>query len=197
MAAPLIAKELQAAFRARSPRPSAAPRVPDARAPAARPARGPARRAKSSRPVAPNVEAPAAALETSSTRRSSGCPRASSAEPQQTLGVERVLQRAAIHVLSAEQKVIDGGDVLVAHVPRGRESHARLPARARRASPGSTSSTTSRTASPRAPRTASGDGGRRAPGGVDEEDGEARPRTRSRPTRPTSTRRPRKGASTR
>jgi ATP-dependent Clp protease ATP-binding subunit ClpA len=36
------------------------------------------------------------------------------AEPQQTIGVERVLQRAAIHALSAEQKVIDGGDVLVA-----------------------------------------------------------------------------------
>ena len=37
-----------------------------------------------------------------------------SAEPQQTIGIERVLQRAAIHALSAEQKVIEGGDVLVA-----------------------------------------------------------------------------------
>jgi ATP-dependent Clp protease ATP-binding subunit ClpA len=36
------------------------------------------------------------------------------AEPQQTIGVERVLHRAAMHALSAEQKVIDGGDVLVA-----------------------------------------------------------------------------------
>ncbi len=36
------------------------------------------------------------------------------AEPQQTIGVERVLQRAAIHALSAEQKSIDTGDLLVA-----------------------------------------------------------------------------------
>ncbi|RKH00150.1 ATP-dependent Clp protease ATP-binding subunit ClpA [Corallococcus sp. CA053C] len=36
------------------------------------------------------------------------------AEPQQTIGVERVLHRAAMHALSAEQKYIDGGDVLVA-----------------------------------------------------------------------------------
>jgi ATP-dependent Clp protease ATP-binding subunit ClpA len=45
------------------------------------------------------------------------------ADPQQTIGVERVLQRAAIHALSAEQKIIDGGDVLVA-VFREDESHA-------------------------------------------------------------------------
>src|SRR5260370_36167073 len=44
-------------------------------------------------------------------------------EPQQTMGVERVLQRAAIHALSAEQKVIDGGDVLAAMF-REDESHA-------------------------------------------------------------------------
>ncbi len=36
------------------------------------------------------------------------------AEPQQTMGVERVLQRAAMHALSAEQKVMDSSDVLVA-----------------------------------------------------------------------------------
>src|SRR6478609_435513 len=36
------------------------------------------------------------------------------AEPQQTLGVERVLQRAAFHALSAEQKVMDSADVLIA-----------------------------------------------------------------------------------
>ncbi len=46
-----------------------------------------------------------------------------SAEPQQTIGIERVLQRAAIHALSADQKVIEGGDVLVAMF-REDESHA-------------------------------------------------------------------------
>ena len=45
------------------------------------------------------------------------------ADPQQTIGVERVLQRAAVHALSAEQKVIDGGDVLVA-LFREEDSHA-------------------------------------------------------------------------
>ncbi len=35
------------------------------------------------------------------------------AEPQQTIGVERVLQRAALHALSAEQKVMDSADVIV------------------------------------------------------------------------------------
>ena len=37
----------------------------------------------------------------------------SDADPQPTIAVERVLQRATIHALSAEQKTIDGGDVLV------------------------------------------------------------------------------------
>jgi ATP-dependent Clp protease ATP-binding subunit ClpA len=41
-------------------------------------------------------------------------PAGSEAELHQTVGVERVLHRAAIHALSAEQKEIDGGDVLVA-----------------------------------------------------------------------------------
>jgi ATP-dependent Clp protease ATP-binding subunit ClpA len=45
------------------------------------------------------------------------------ADPQQTIGVERVLHRAAIHAISAEQKVIDAGDVLVA-LFREEESHA-------------------------------------------------------------------------
>jgi ATP-dependent Clp protease ATP-binding subunit ClpA len=36
------------------------------------------------------------------------------ADPQQTIGVERVLQRAAFHALSAEQKIMDSADVLVA-----------------------------------------------------------------------------------
>ncbi|MGZ6070140.1 MAG: AAA family ATPase, partial [Myxococcaceae bacterium] len=50
-------------------------------------------------------------------------PEGVNAEPQQTIGIERVLQRAAIHALSAEQKVIEGGDVLVAMF-REDESHA-------------------------------------------------------------------------
>jgi ATP-dependent Clp protease ATP-binding subunit ClpA len=50
-------------------------------------------------------------------------PEDADAEPQQTIGVERVLHRAAMHALSAEQKVIDGGDVLVAMF-REEESHA-------------------------------------------------------------------------
>ncbi len=41
-------------------------------------------------------------------------PEDSDAEPQQTIGVERVLQRAAYHALSAEQKVMDSADVLIA-----------------------------------------------------------------------------------
>ena len=41
-------------------------------------------------------------------------PEGSAREPQQTIGVERVLQRAAYHALSAEQKVMDSADVLVA-----------------------------------------------------------------------------------
>ncbi len=41
-------------------------------------------------------------------------PEGMEAEPQQTIGVERVLHRAAMHALSAEQKYIDGGDILVA-----------------------------------------------------------------------------------
>ncbi|HVE85646.1 MAG TPA: ATP-dependent Clp protease ATP-binding subunit ClpA [Myxococcales bacterium] len=40
-------------------------------------------------------------------------PEGTEAEPQPTIAVERVLQRATIHALSAEQKTIDGGDVLV------------------------------------------------------------------------------------
>ncbi|MBX7097916.1 MAG: ATP-dependent Clp protease ATP-binding subunit ClpA [Myxococcaceae bacterium] len=35
-------------------------------------------------------------------------------EPQQTIGVQRVLQRAAFHAMSAEQKQMDSSDVLVA-----------------------------------------------------------------------------------
>ncbi len=50
-------------------------------------------------------------------------PPGTKAEPQQTIGVERVLQRAAFHALSAEQKVMDGADVLVA-IFRESESQA-------------------------------------------------------------------------
>nr|WP_274622692.1 ATP-dependent Clp protease ATP-binding subunit ClpA [Myxococcus fulvus] len=50
-------------------------------------------------------------------------PEDAEADPQQTIGVERVLHRAAMHALSAEQKLIDGGDVLVA-LFREEESHA-------------------------------------------------------------------------
>ncbi len=44
-------------------------------------------------------------------------------EPQQTLAVERVLQRAAIHAISSEMKTIDGGNVLV-QLFKEQESHA-------------------------------------------------------------------------
>ncbi len=50
-------------------------------------------------------------------------PEGMEAEPQQTIGVERVFQRAAIHAVSAEQDTIDGGDVLVA-LFREEESYA-------------------------------------------------------------------------
>ena len=45
------------------------------------------------------------------------------AEPHQTLAVERVLQRAAIHAISSEMRVIDGANVLV-QLFNERESHA-------------------------------------------------------------------------
>ncbi|MFW6050527.1 MAG: ATP-dependent Clp protease ATP-binding subunit ClpA [Myxococcota bacterium] len=44
-------------------------------------------------------------------------------EPQQTLAVERVLQRAAIHAISSEMKFIDGAGVLI-QLFREEESHA-------------------------------------------------------------------------
>lgn len=44
-------------------------------------------------------------------------------EPQQTLAVDRVLQRAAIHAISSEMKSIDGGNVLV-QIFKERDSHA-------------------------------------------------------------------------
>ncbi|MGF1468202.1 MAG: ATP-dependent Clp protease ATP-binding subunit ClpA [Sandaracinaceae bacterium] len=50
-------------------------------------------------------------------------PEDTEAEPHQTLAVERVLQRAAIHAISSEMKVIDGGNVLV-QLFYERESHA-------------------------------------------------------------------------
>src|SRR5687768_11900527 len=44
-------------------------------------------------------------------------------EPEQTAAVQRVLQRAAIHVLSSEQRTIDSGNVLVAFY-KERDSYA-------------------------------------------------------------------------
>src|SRR5438093_6507328 len=50
-------------------------------------------------------------------------PAGTEAPPQQTLGFQRVLQRAAAHVQSAGKEEIDGRDVLVA-IFREPESHA-------------------------------------------------------------------------
>jgi ATP-dependent Clp protease ATP-binding subunit ClpA len=44
-------------------------------------------------------------------------------EPQQTVGVERVLQRAAIHAISSEMKEIDGANVLI-QLFKEQDSHA-------------------------------------------------------------------------
>ncbi len=44
-------------------------------------------------------------------------------EPQQTVGVERVLQRAAIHAISSEMKKIDGTNVLI-QLFKEQDSHA-------------------------------------------------------------------------
>ena len=44
-------------------------------------------------------------------------------EPQQTIGVERVLQRAAIHAISSEMREIDGTNVLI-QLFKEEESHA-------------------------------------------------------------------------
>jgi len=44
-------------------------------------------------------------------------------EPQQTLGLERVLQRAAIHAISSEKREIDGASVLI-QLFKEKESHA-------------------------------------------------------------------------
>ena len=45
--------------------------------------------------------------------RLSRVPESVTVEPRQTLAVERVLQRAAIHAISSEMKTIDGSNVLV------------------------------------------------------------------------------------
>ncbi|MBC7172531.1 MAG: ATP-dependent Clp protease ATP-binding subunit ClpA, partial [Polyangiaceae bacterium] len=44
-------------------------------------------------------------------------------EPQQTMAVERVLQRAAIHAISSDMKYIDGANVLV-QLFKEEDSHA-------------------------------------------------------------------------
>ena len=50
-------------------------------------------------------------------------PEGRDADTQQTLAVERVLQRAAIHAISSEMKIIDGGNVLV-QLLKEEDSHA-------------------------------------------------------------------------
>ncbi len=45
--------------------------------------------------------------------RLSRVPESTTVEPRQTLAVERVLQRAAIHAISSEMKTIDGSNVLI------------------------------------------------------------------------------------
>ncbi len=129
MAAPMIAKELQQSFRSALERGEAAPpRVPHPRAPAAR--AHPTTRA--SREVLKACGADLGRLQ----QRLEGfleetveqLPRGRTTRSRsRRSGVERVLQRAAIHALSADQKTIDGGDVLVA-IFREEESYARLPA---------------------------------------------------------------------
>ena len=61
-----------------------------------------------------NVERLRQRLETCLAERLERLPEGVNAEPQQTIGIERVLQRAAISALTAEQRLIEGGDVLVA-----------------------------------------------------------------------------------
>ena len=135
----------------------------------------------------------AAAGDASSTRRSSGCPKASNASrsrPRRRAGAAARRHPRAV----AEQKVIDGGDVLVAHLPRARVAGA-VPPASRRASPGSTSSTSSPTASRKeAARTAKRGARATAPAGATTTTRAAPARrTRSRPTPPTSTPRRREG----
>ena len=55
--------------------------------------------------------------------RLSRVPESVTVEPRQTLAVERVLQRAAIHAISSEMKTIDGGNVLV-QILKEEESYA-------------------------------------------------------------------------
>ena len=55
--------------------------------------------------------------------RLSRVPESVTVEPRQTLAVERVLQRAAIHAISSEMKTIDGSNVLV-QVLKEEESYA-------------------------------------------------------------------------
>ena len=55
--------------------------------------------------------------------RLSRVPETVTIEPRQTLAVERVLQRAAIHAISSEMKTIDGSNVLV-QVLKEDESYA-------------------------------------------------------------------------
>ena len=125
-------------------------------------------------------------------------PEGVNAEPQQTIGVERVLQRAAFHALSAEQKVMDSADVLVA-LFREDASQALFFLK-EEGSAASTSSTSSRTASPRTTtrRAARARARARCPASAATTTRRpARRRTRSRPTAASSPPRPRRATSTR
>ena len=70
-----------------------------------------------------DVEALKEELDQFLTQRVERLPETSDAEPQQTLGFRRVLQRAALHVQSAGKDGISGRDILVS-IFRETESHA-------------------------------------------------------------------------
>ena len=104
-----------------------------------------------------------------------------------------MLQRAAIHALSAEQKVIEGGDVLVAMF-REDESHALFLLQQEGITRLDLLNYVSHGIAKGAGRRG---GAARAPGGRGEEEGGTRRRTRSRPTAEPARWRRRRAASTR
>ena len=123
MATPLIAKELQASFRTAL---ADAKKMRHEYLTLEHLLLALTREAKSQKLLAAcgaNVKRLSERLETFLQETVEKLPLGVNADPQQTIGVERVLQRAAIHALSAEQKMIEGGDVLVAMF-REEESHA-------------------------------------------------------------------------
>ena len=70
-----------------------------------------------------DVEALRQALQDFIVQNMSPLPDSVSFEPQQTIAVERVLHRAAIHAISSEMKWIDGGNLLV-QLFKEEDSHA-------------------------------------------------------------------------